>query len=242
MAKINYVSGENKIVAQFNGSLDFQLLNYYQGSIDIMYLFQGRGSIGLTDLSQDGFNKVHLGSATKNPHVESSHQEGLRIDLADFDLFYALERAKELEQWRSPSYRTELAEWYAKQNYPFRDRRLKQLGISPEGLEAKIFEAQGRVSNLRQFPDSTYISERAKAIEQLFFVMLDLMKEKSTKQIPFAKKPKPNIVEALDVVEVTQQIYSLSRDILSFIKLNISVEQIVQATNYWNRVALWGDL
>lgn len=215
---------------------------YYASGDPLMRVDIARGSYILVDLaSQYTLNKLHIGSTIRRHHLEqegSLEERGSRVDLADVDISYAHIAVHQLKHWRNPNHRQMLKEEYKEVNGYWVTYRLRQLEISPQGLEKKIRGLQREViGRLKHHPESKFVSEKVTELDSTFNEFFQLMK--STLPIgPAESRGGPKIVQDTSVVELAQDMYGLLRSIIEYVHPRINMNEV---KNYWNRVWQWGD-
>ena len=232
---------ETRISAAW-AQIDFDKAEYTQLGDTGLLLKNCEGSIIIADKTKPGLNKLHIGELQiRNPHIESYQErgeEGPRADLHNWDIVYASERLNELLKWRDPQYLEGLRQRYAGFTWYSVPHRLKQIEISPEGLERKIGEMKKLVHRLESIPDNNFISDRALLIEGRTSVLVTLMRlhrEKFDKDVKIGKG-KPKIIVAPEILTKADELYRMLREILDFTVPKIDMEQ---ATRYWQGVDAW---
>src|SRR3989344_6605480 len=204
------------------------------------------GSLILIDKTRKDLNKLHIGNLLiRHPHIEfydSSGQEGPRVDLHEVDIDYAKRRLEELTLLRSPEQRRATLSRYSEPpicNWYSTPHRLKQLGISSQGLEAKIEEIQETIEHLQAQAQNTFVSDTAKKLEEMGYALIGTIAEK-VKSLP---KPLINrsqkIISDPNVVSNVDEMYRLLNKIFDFVIPRVNLEE---ARNYWARVDAWEKL
>ncbi len=241
MPLIHYVSGSEEVLVQYTGKLVFGNLSYRRSDVETMQIFEAKGSVGFSDLTVRGLNKIHVGSDIRHPHAESSDHDGTRVDLAELDVSYAKQYVRALESWRNPSTRCELAEWYAKHSGDNARTRIRQLRISPQGLEAKIQEARARVVKLAGRSEASYLGTVIPILDCAFACLKDHLNPEVnvTAKDKEIHKGKRLIVTAPHVISETLRVYKMLGDILQSIQTRTTIETAAQ---YWSRVEDWARL
>ncbi len=206
------------------------------------------GSLILIDRARTGLNKLHIGELQiRNPHIErydSKGKAGPRIDLNRIDIDYAQARLKELENWRREEYREQLREKYKLMGGYSVPHRLKQLNISPKGLEEKIEQMRNLVARLENQLGNTFISEQAKEIEFESRVFRDLADKGASGFSTFGmtkkERRKPKIIINPEIISKGNVIYDLIKKVFDFTENHENFDP-QRAADYWKNVDSWGE-
>ena len=234
----------------------FDRATYYNDGSHVLDVGNCEGSVIFVDRTRKGVNKLHLGELTvKRPHAEceESHgKEGPRVDLWMFDLEYAEEWYSELERWRNPQYRADLAESYSHLRWYCISHRLKQLKISPEGLELKLAELQKHIESLQAMKPwgdrgdkRNLVSRHAHIMEERYRQTVELAckaagkKDQEMRRATRKEKMRPKIIVAPEIILKVGRIRNSLVHVLDYITPNID---LTQAARYWDEVDSWENL
>jgi len=229
---------------------EFDKAHYYDSNQAVVLMGDCEGSTIFVDRTRTGMNKLHLGELTiKRPHAESdeSHgKEGPRVDLWRFDLPYAEEWFSELEKWRNPEYRRDLASSYSSLKWYCIPHRLKQLKISPQGLEFKIGEVEQHMAKLRalpwESPQRDLVSRHAHIIETRYRQVVEMTckaaqeKDRELRKATRNVKIKPKLIVQPDAILQMGRIRRSLHAVLDYIVPKIDPKQ---AARYWDEIDSW---
>lgn len=229
---------------------EFDKAHFYDSNQEAVLIGNCEGSTIFVDRTRQGINKLHLGELTvKRPHAESdeSHgKEGPRVDLWRFDLPYAEEWFSELERWRNPEYRRDLVESYASLRWYCIPHRVKQLRISPQGLENRLGELEQHLAELRALPWESkkrdLVSRHAHIMETRYRQVVEMTckaareKDRETKKATRKVRMKPKFIVQQNVILQMGRIRASLQAVLSYICPKIDLEQ---ARRYWQEVDAW---
>ncbi len=200
-------------------------------------------------VESEGLNKLHIGRlALRHPHAEiyeRPKETGLRVDLHEFDLAFAVRRLEEIKNWRDVNFRhveldrydhPPISKWYSTFH------RLRQIAASPARLEEEIGKAEAKVRELERTLDNTFISDNVLELEKqgdkLIRVMGQKIADLQTLPRPKAERSKPRIVLAPDILVMADDIYLRLRDVLDFVNSRMDEEK---AMAYWLNVDSWAE-
>ncbi len=248
MPEYHIVRDSNQVIADVS-LVDRLIVTYNpQGFDNALYLRNGEkaliinnyeGSLILIDLSRTGLNKLHIGSKLiGDPHIEvyGSRKEGSRIDLNRIDINYAQARLKELENWRREEYREQLREKYKLMGGYSVPHRLKQLNISPKGLEEKIEQMRNLVARLENQPGNTFISEQVVEIEEQYSELIKIL-DKAAKKFGYL----PRTIISSRLIESVEEVYSLIIKGFQVIEWPLHFH-LKEAEDYWKDIDSWGEM
>jgi hypothetical protein len=199
------------------------------------------GSMTVVDTSRKGINKLHIGSLTiATPHVEDyaySGGEGPRADLFNFDLAYLGKMLNELLSWKNPEKRAQVKKLHEGCKWYSAPYRIKQLNISPSGLEKKIQELDKVKRALEKLLEPDFVSKRAHTIERLG---VNIVEKMDGAIIDFSKikhsKKEAKIIVNPDIVLLGDELYGNLQEIFDYVVPKIDLDR---ARNYWNEIASW---
>ncbi|MBM3234459.1 hypothetical protein FJZ19_05190 [Candidatus Pacearchaeota archaeon] len=215
------------------------------------------GSLILADVESSRLgklSKIHIGKLLiRNPHMEVYREggaEGPRVDLHEVDLRFARERLAELLMWRDPKHRKALmarysnppvCSWYSTQH------RVRQLKISPAGLEIKIEEMQRLVDVFGRKQNPTFVSDTTCALEEMAAKLVRVINDRvGEAEVELRLHPKsraemakPKYLEVSGLLSHAEQMYSLLADVLNYVAQNARVEE---ASEYWQRIDAWENM
>jgi len=238
---------------------NFLKSHHYSSGKKTMVVGNCEGSLIVVDSERETelnpINKLHIGKLVgTTPHAEAYEHHGIkgcRVDLAKFDIKYALQMYTEMIRWLDPIYKVEARKKHESRQWYSVQYRLKQLDITNQGLERKISELHEYIEELKKDPKRRLVSSNAAEIERESYAMvglmnLDILYQHSKKTLRIMnglalkrEANEPKIIINPDVFTIASEIQSRLKTVFNHICPKIDVQQ---AKNYWPLIEAWGKM